>query len=68
MQGVTTAAGGRYDGHHGIIHALCWKPFPDDDEGDVLVTGCQDGTLKMWEIAGEPTGPGHNLLEVDLHR
>jgi len=32
------------------------------------MTGCQDGTLKMWEITGEPTGPGHNLLEVDLHR
>jgi WD40 repeat protein len=69
---VWSAVSGRicrwYDGHSGIIHSLSWKPFPDDDEGDILLTGCQDGTLKMWDITGEPTGKGSNLLEVDLHR
>lgn len=42
---VWSAVSGRIcrwlDGHTGIIHSLTWKPFPDDDEGDILVTGSQ---------------------------
>ena len=54
-----------YDGHAATITGLSWNPSQIGSEVVTLATSSFDGTLKLWEIAAEPTGPGSYLLEND---
>ena len=77
---VWSAVSGRicrwYDGHHGLISSLSWRPPPPpgeagnegDESGDVLASGGWDGTLRLWRITAQPTGAGYQMLEMDEFR
>jgi len=55
-----------FDGHSATITGLSWNPSQAEDEEVVtLATSSRDGTLRLWEMAPEPTGAGAHLLESD---
>ena len=68
---VWSAVSGRlckwYDAHLGPITALSWHSCHQSRAGDgadnLLVTGCEDGAVRLWSIQGAPAGAGTPLHE-----
>jgi hypothetical protein len=72
-----------YDAHLGPMTSLSWHPLHSHGGGgegvgsgggggrgggNTLVTGCEDGVLRLWSIQGAPSGAGKPLYECWAHR
>ena len=69
---VWSAVSGRlcrwYDGHHGTIVGWSFHPCPEEDSpAHVLATSSHDGSVRLWDIAGEPAGAGKHTLLCDAY-
>lgn len=69
---VWSAVSGRlcrwYDGHNGTIVSWSWHPNPEEESSaHIMATASHDGTIRLWDIAGEPSGAGKHTLLCDAY-
>lgn len=54
-----------YDAHTSRINSSSWHPHPGSR--NVIVTGCDDGVVRVWSIRASPSGAGKPQLENGDH-